>query len=92
MRRSRLILLTLLPAYGLLTLPLTDVIPQASAVLLMSNPAVVMIMFLLDAFRVDLRLTPLILVASNLAFWLPVAHLVDAVLERARRRRAGRGR
>ena len=122
MRNSRLLLLTLLPAYGALSLPLADAVPQASAVLAYSNVGVALIMFFMlyphaawwaasaisNPWLVSLvgelrfggmypALFATSYVAANLAFWLPVAHLVDVRLEkarrrRARRRRAGRGR
>ena len=92
-------MLVLLPAYGMVSFPLTDVVPQASTVLIYSNVVVVLIMFLMGEIRFDggILYGVTSYVAANLAFWLPVAHLVDVRLEkarrrRARRRRAGRGR
>ena len=96
MRLSRLLLLTLFPAYGLLSIPSAHVVPPAETVLLLSNIVVFVIMLLIGELRlvggIGLVIDVVSYVAANLAFWLPVAHLVDAVLERARRRRAGRGR
>ena len=90
LRRSRFLLLTLLPAYGLLSIPAANVVPhtEAAQVLSYSNIAVVLIEFSINTFRVD---PPIIIAAfavSNLAFWLPVAHLIDGRLQRYRRRRA----
>ena len=96
MRGSRLLLLALLPAYGMLTLPLSDVIPQASPVLLYPNVVAIAILLTIGELRFDggMPLTVFIasFVAAHLAFWLPAAHLADVVLERARKRRARRRR
>ena len=85
MRRSRFLLLTLLPAYGLLSLPAAGMIPEAAHVLMSSNIAALFIPLSLSLFRVD---TPIVMAAwavSNMAFWLPVAHLADRLLQRRRR-------
>ena len=92
MRRSRLLSLILFPAYGMLTLPLIGAFPQAATVLAHSNLVAYAVILSMGLLRPDMSLVPIIIVASNLAFWLPAAHLADVVLERARRRRAGRGR
>ena len=76
----------------MLTLPLSDIAPQASPVLVYSNIVAVIILLTLGELRFDGGMPFILFVASHLAFWLPAAYLVDVVLERARRRRAGRGR
>ena len=90
MRLSRLLLLALLPAYGLLSLPAAGMVPHAGAAqaLLSSNIAVVSVVFSLDLFRVDMPIMMAAFAVSNMAFWLPVAHLIDGRLQRYRRRRA----
>lgn len=109
MRRSRLLLLTLLPGYGLMTLSLTYSTPflvnalqmlgysmpgevpygSANTAIAMSNlPAFVVH---LVVFTAGLEITIFAWVAVNLAFWLPVAHLIDNVLEKRRRRAARAG-
>lgn len=105
MRRSRLLLLVLLPAYGLLSLPLIAVVrevaaalaipqpgmvPEVAAALVFSNLVVFFIVIYMNLLRLDPDVTILAFVASNLAFWLPIAHLVDMGLEKIRRRRARR--
>ena len=105
MMRSRLLPLVLLPAYGLLSFPLAGavrevgaalavvqpgVVSEVEAALLLSNPAVLFIVLSLNLLRFDPDVTILAYVASNLAFWLPVARLADVRLEKIRRRRARR--
>ena len=100
MRRLRLLLLVLLPAHGMVSLPLIIAVPQTAIVLAPSNIVFIMFVFFIGFLYADGIITsmlldfimPIIIIVFNLAFWLPVAHLVDVALERARRRRAGRGR
>ena len=95
MRRSRLLLLLLLPTYGLLSIPLISVVPYAATVLAMSNIVTITMLFMISFLHADGLITgmlfvflfPTALVVFNLAFWLPAAHLTDVMLERARRRR-----
>ena len=86
MRRSRFLLLTLLPAYGLLSLPAASMVPEAAQVLMYSNIAVTSVVFSLDLLRVDMPIIMAAFAVSNMAFWLPVAHLADRLLQRRRRR------
>jgi len=95
MRRSRLLLLLLLPAYGLLSIPLIGVVPYAATVLAMSNIVTITMPFMISFLHADGLITgmlfdflvPITIVVFSLAFWLPAAHLIDVMLERARRRR-----
>ena len=90
MRRSRFLLLTLLPAYGLLSLPAASVFShvEAAQALLYSNIAALSVVLSLGLFRVDMPIIMAAFAVSNMAFWLPVAHLIDGRLQRYRRRRA----
>ena len=88
MRRSRFLLLTLLPAYGLLSIPAIGVVPEAAQVLMYSNIAALSVVFSLNLLRVDTPIVMAALAVSNMAFWLPVAHLIDGRLQRYRRRPA----
>lgn len=77
----------------MLSILLMAVVPQASGALMYSNlVAVVIIMFMGLLLRPDQILGPIIIVASNLAFWLPIAHTIDVRLEKIRRRGARRRR
>ena len=85
----------LLPTYGLLSISLIGAVPHAAPVLAMSNIVTITLLFMIYFLRADGLVTrvlfafllPIALVVFSLAFWLPVAHLIDAMLERARRRR-----
>lgn len=95
MRRSRLLLLMLLPAYGLFSSFLSIVnFPGMDLAgvyaLLLSNPMIFVILISVPLLRADEDTAYMILIVSNLAFWLPVAHLTDVLLEKVRRRRARR--
>ena len=96
MRRSRFMLLLLLPVYGTV-MSLTLSVPFVSEldtptwwVLALSNPITIVIMFSILLLRASEAPAYIIMIVSNLAFWLPVAHLTDVLLEKARRRRARR--
>ena len=95
MRRSRLLLLMLLPAYGLFSSFMSIVnFPGLDLAgvyaLILSNPTIVVSVISSLLLRADENTTYTIVIVSNLAFWLPVAHLADVLLEQARRRRARR--
>ena len=88
-------MLALLPAYGLFSSFLSIVnfpgldLAGVYAVIL-SNPIIVVSVISSLLLRADENTAYTIVVVSNLAFWLPVAHLMDVLLEKARRRRARR--
>ena len=100
MRRSRLVLLAGLPAYGMLALPLSalaldapwagapDLFAAKSALfsaLFLSNLAVNFFMFpIWDGIRPHWSVVYASYAALNLAFWLPLAHLAGRLLERRR--------
>ena len=95
MRRSRLLLLMLLPAYGLFSSFMSIVnFPGLDLAgvyaLILSNPTIVVSVISSLLLRADENTTYTIVIVSNLAFWLLVAHLADVLLEKARRRRARR--
>ena len=50
-----------------------------------ANPAVVAVSIAAPLFRAGPELAGVIVIVSNFAFWLPVAHLIDRVLEKRRR-------
>ena len=89
-------MLVLLPAYGMvmsLTLSVPFVFELDTPtwwVLALLNPITVVIVILVPLLRASEDPAYIILIVSNLAFWLPVAHLMDVLLEKARRRRARR--
>ena len=94
MRRSRLLLLVLLPAYGMLStyilsLPL-EIDTPTWQVLALLNPITVVFMFSSLLLRASEAAAYIIMIVTHLAFWLPVAHLTDVLLEKVRRRRARR--
>lgn len=88
-------MLILLPAYGLFSSFLSIVnfpgldLAGVYAVIL-SNPTIIVSSILIPLLRADANTAYTIIVVSNVAFWLLVAHLADVLLEKARRRRARR--
>lgn len=94
MRRSRLLLLVLLPVYGVLlsfTLHFSsDLDTLTWQVLALANPMIIVSSISTLLLRTNGGIGYVIVVVLNVAFWLPVAHLTDALLEKVRRRRARR--
>ena len=50
-----------------------------------ANPTMFVVTIAVPLFRAGPELAGVIIIVSNLAFWLPVAHLIDRVLEKRRR-------
>ena len=84
MRRSRLLLLTLLPTGWALSM-LATLNFELHPVAVFANPTFVAVSIAALLFRASPELEGVIIIVFNFAFWLPVAHLIDRVLEKRRR-------
>ena len=101
MRRSRLAILALFAAYGMLFFAYTALssalpghVPHSLTLtaLALMNPIPIIMAVVIDVHRPGMDVASFVMLVSNLAFWLLVGYSVGALWERSRRRRARRRR